>query len=91
MTIKKLDDVFFENTTACGCFNDEGELIAYHITPADGYGIHTKFYDTSVVDEETGEETGEVVKGYTDTYIVIRSDYDFDTNPFDIYAVTLTE
>lgn len=87
MTIKKLDEVFFENTNTCGCFDDNDELIAYHITPDGGYVIHTKFYDTPVIDEETLEETGEVIKGYTDSYIVIRSNYDFKENPFDIYAV----
>lgn len=87
MTIKKLDEVFFENTNTRGCFNDDGELIAYHITPDDDYVLHTKFYDTPVIDEKTLEETGEVIKGYTDSYIVIRSNYDFKTNSYDIYAV----
>lgn len=87
MTIKKLNEVFFENTKTCGCFDDNGKLIAYHITPDDGYLIHTKFYDTPIINEETLEETGEVTKGYTDSYIVIRSNYDFEKNPFNIYAV----
>ena len=87
MINKKLDKIFFENTNTCGCFDDNDELIAYHITPNDDYVLHTKFYDMPVINEETLEETGEVIKGYTDSYIVIRSNYDFEKNPFDIYTI----
>lgn len=80
---KKTDTMLIENTKAEYCDVDK----AYRITPDDGYVLHTKFYDVPVIDEETMEETGEIIKGYTDSYIVISSDYNFEANPYDIYAV----
>lgn len=86
MRYEKLETTFIKNTITKGCY-DGDELIAYRIIPDDGYVIHTKFYDTPIINEETLEETGEIIKGYTDSYIVISSDYDFAENPYDIYAV----
>lgn len=77
------DTILIENTKTEYCDIDK----AYRITPNDGHLLHTKFYDHPVLNEETMEETGETIKGYTDSYIVISSDYDFTANPFDIYAV----
>ena len=79
----KTDTVLIENTKTEYCDVDK----AYRITPIDGYVLHTKFYDVPVINEETLEETGEIKKGYTDSYIVISSDYDFEANPYDIYVV----
>lgn len=86
MRYEKLETTLVENTITEGCYN-ENELIAYRITPLDGYVIHTKFYDTPVIDEITGEETGEIIKGYSYSDIGINSNYDFEENPFDIYEV----
>ena len=84
---KKSDTILVENTATEYCDIDK----AYRITPNDGYLLHTKFYDRHVFDEETMEETAEIIKGYTDSYIVISSDYDFEENPYDIYAVRKEE
>ncbi|MBO5370815.1 MAG: hypothetical protein J6B23_09090 [Clostridia bacterium] len=87
---ERTDRNFFENTKTESCRNDEGLITAYRITPDDGYVIHTKFHNTPVYDEN-GIDTGEVEIGYTSSYIVILSDYDFESNPFDIYAVRKEE
>ena len=79
----------FENTKSEKFYNENGEISTYRITPDDGYVIHNKFRDTPVIDEESGMETGEVEKGYTESYIIIQSDYDFEENPYDIYAVDI--
>ena len=81
----KTDTVLIKNTKTEYCDVDK----AYRITPNDGYVLHTKFYDVHVINEETMEATGEIIKGYTDSYIVISSDYDFEENPYDIYAVDI--
>lgn len=83
----KTGAILIENTKTEYCDVDK----SYRITPDDGYVIHTKFYDSPVINDKTLEETGEVTKGYTDSFIVISSDYDFVTNPFDIYAVAKKE
>ena len=79
----KTDTILIENTQTEYCDVDK----AYRITPNDGYVLHTKFYDVHVINEETLEETDKITKGFTDSYIVISSDYDFEANPYDIYAV----
>lgn len=78
--------ILIENTKTEYCDVDK----AYRITPNDGYVLHTKFYDIPIIDEETLEETGDISKGYTDSYIVVSSGYDFEENPFDIYAIEAT-
>ena len=90
MRYEKLETTLIENTITKSCY-DGDELVAYRIIPDDGYVIHTKFYDTPVINEETLEETGEMTKGYTDSHIAVRSNYDFEENPFDIYTVRKEE
>lgn len=81
----------FENTTMQAYYNGNNELRAYFITPNEGYVIHTNSYDTPVLDEETGEETGETLLGYTTGTISVGYNYNFEENPFEIYAVLRTE
>lgn len=84
---EKYEKIFFENTRTKAIYNDSEDAIAFCIIPDEGYAIHNKFRDTAVIDEETGLETGEIRKGYTESYIIIQSDYNFEENPYDIYAV----
>jgi hypothetical protein len=88
---EKCDKILFDNTKTESFFDDSGEISAYRITPVDGYVIHTSLRDEAVIDEETGMETGEVKKGYTASYILIQSNYDFEDNPYDIYAILKEE
>ena len=68
-----------ENTTVEPRYNGSNELIAYRITPNEGYVIHTTNYDTPVYDEETMTETGEILLGFTSAFIQIGYTYNFDT------------
>lgn len=84
---EEINEIFFENTKTEAYHNDSGKLTMYRITPNKGYAIHTIFHDTQIYDEITGDPTGEIEVGYTESYITIRSDYDFEGNPYDIYTL----
>jgi hypothetical protein len=81
----------FENTTMQASYNSSNELIGYRVSPCEGYVLHTSSYDEPVIDKETGEETGEVILGYIDSYVMLTHNYDFETNPLNIYAVLKSE
>jgi hypothetical protein len=78
---------YFENTTMQAYYNSANVLTAYRISPCDGYVLHEISLDTPVYDEETGEETGEIILGYTTATISAGYNYDFEANPRQIYAV----
>ena len=80
----------FENTTMQAYYNSSNVLRGYYISPCEGYVLHTSNYDTPVFDEE-GNETGEIALGYTRGTISIGYNYNFETNPFNIYAVLESE
>lgn len=82
---------YFENTTMLAYYNNSNELRAYRITPKEGYVLHTKNFDIPVIDEETGEETGATIPGYTPATISVGYNYNFEENPFEIYAVLRSE
>lgn len=79
----------FNNTTAKASYNGD-ELMAYRIYPDEGYLLHTSSYDEAVLDED-GNETGEVKIGYTESFISLNKNYDFDENPFEVYVVSKAE
>lgn len=81
----------FENTTMQEYYNSANVLRGYRIYPCEGYVLHTNSYDTPVIDEETMEETGEILLGYTRGDIMVGYNYNFETNPFEIYAVLESE
>lgn len=82
----------FENTTMQEFRNDTtNALIAYYIYPCEGYVLHSSSYDDPVIDEETGEETGEVILGYIDSFVMLNRLYNFQANPLNIYAVLKSE
>lgn len=87
---EEISTILFENTKTEGYYNNK-ELTMYRITPNKGYAIHTVFRDRQIYNEVTGEPTGEVEAGFTKSYITIRSDYDFEANPYDIYVVRKEE
>ena len=77
----------FENTTMQESYNSSNQLIGYCVYPCEGYVLHTSSYDEPVIDEETGEETGEIIPGYIDSYVMLTRNYNFETNPLNIYAI----
>lgn len=80
-------DPYFENTTMQACYNENNVLRVYKISPTEGYVLHIKGYDTPVIDEETMKETGEIRLGYTSSFTTVGYNYNFETNPSEIYAV----
>lgn len=79
----------YENTTMKAYYNDSNVLRGYYIAPIEGYVLHSNSYDIDVFDEVTGKPTGENVLGYISypASIMVGYNYDFDSNPKQIYAV----
>ena len=73
--------------TICEAREIKGKVISYRISPEKGYKLHEITLDENVVNEETGNETGEIKKGFTTSYITAGADYDFVKNDREIYAV----
>ena len=76
----KIENTLFEARTT-----ENGKIISYRIRPAEGYKLHESTLDESVLDEH-GYETGEIKKGYTESYVTAGADYDFVKNERKIYA-----
>lgn len=77
-----------EHTTVKPYYNKKGELRAYSIYPDEGYRLHVKSLDEEVIDENTMEPTGEVIKGYRyhGEYTTVGYNYDFQKNPQELYT-----
>lgn len=54
----------------------DGVFKNYRIKPADGYVLHDSGYDTIVTDDE-GNETGEIILGYRASEGSVGYNYDF--------------
>lgn len=76
-----------ENTVCEARINESGEVISYRIRPKDGYKLHEITLDEKVIDEEMGNETGEVRKGFTKSYVTAGAGYDFVKNDREIYTI----
>ena len=66
--------------------NENGDVVNYTILPCDGYKLHAKSRD-EIVTDEYGNETGEIIKGYTSGLVTTLANYDFKENIREIYAV----
>lgn len=81
-----------ENTTMKQGFVN-GIARQYHITPMEGYVLHDKRNDMEAFDEVTGmpllDENGNpvMVLGYARGTVSCAASYDFETNPWEFYAV----
>ena len=82
-TEAKLENTIFET------MEKDGKIIAYIIRPAEGYKLHEITLDEPILNEETGEETGEVKLGFTTAYVTAGGNYDFVKNERQIYAVAI--
>ena len=76
----------YENTTMEAYYNSSNVLRSYYIAPVEGYALHASRYDFEEFDEETGEPTGNIIEGFTTYSITVGFNYDFETNPENIYA-----
>lgn len=75
-----------ENTTMQKNFRD-GVSTTYYITPNEGYVLHDKGLDVPEYNEETFEETGNILLGYRHTTASCSVNYNFEANPRKFYAV----
>lgn len=82
-------ETLIENTVMKERYNDNNELINYVISPIKGYMLHEKSRDEIIMDEY-GNETG-IKLGYTNGIVTVLINYDFDSNPREIYAVIITD
>ena len=75
-----------ENAIITEYYNKNNELQAYRISPIVGYKLHIKTRDENVMDE-FGNPTGEIKLGFTNTFVQVYKDYDFDKNELEIYSI----
>ena len=81
-----------EHTIMQKYYNDKtNKLISYRITPEPGYKLHHSALDVEVVDDVSYETTGEIELGFTESFIQINKNYDFNINTDDIYTIKKEE
>ena len=71
---------FVENAQMQLKVDELGNLIAYRITPNEGYVLHDSSRDWHDVDPITGVELEELILGYTTGTATCAATYDFDKN-----------
>ena len=78
-------DSLIENTE-CEARIENETIVSYKIAPSDGYKLHEITLDTPKFDMEGNEIIGEIIRGFTKSYITIGPNYDFDINERQIYT-----
>ena len=68
----------------------DGNILSYRISPNEGYRLHEITLDEKVCDEY-GNETGEIKRGFTESYVTAGAEYDFAKNERQIYAKEVKE
>ena len=81
---KKIEPLI--GNTICEAREKDGKVISYIIRPCKGYKLHEITLDQMVTDKN-GNETGEIILGFTDAYVTAGAGYDFVINERQIYAV----
>lgn len=77
--------ILFPNTTATERYDGE-RFLGWRVSANPGYVMHEITHDMPEIDEETGEETGNIILGYTRAAVFVGYNYDFENNPRQIYA-----
>lgn len=77
----------YENTTMREIRNDAGNLNGYDIAPLEEYVLHNSSLDVYEFDPEAQEQGELISHGYSPSSCSVESDYDFDANPYEIYAI----
>ena len=67
--------------------SNTNNINVFRLTPIDGYVLHDKNYDEQVFNEDTFEETDEIILGFRRATAGFSGDYDFDTNPREFYTL----
>jgi hypothetical protein len=77
---------YYANTTMRAINSDiSGDLIGYDIAPVEGYVLHDNRSDWIDTDPETGDDM--TYLGYKRGSVSVGKNYDFEANPFELYAV----
>ena len=63
-------------------------IISYRIKPVEGYKLHEKTLDKYILNDD-GEETGDVILGFTTAYVTAGANYNFEANDREIYCVPI--
>ena len=77
----------YENTTMREIRNDAGDLTGYDIAPIEGYVLHNSSFDVHEYDPETNKQGELISMGYSSSSSSVEPEYNFDANPYGIYAV----
>lgn len=83
----KAIEPLFDNTF-CEAREKDGEIVSYRIRPIEGFKLHEVTLDERETDEN-GNETGNILPGYTTAYITAGADYDFEKNEREIHSVKI--
>ena len=75
----KLENTIFEAR------EENGRILSYRISPAEGYKLHEITLDECV------NEAGEIKLGFTKSYVTAGVGYDFEKNERQIYSVEVNE
>lgn len=75
------------DNTLCEAREKDGKVVSYRISPAKGYKLHHKTYDMPIT--ENGIKTNKIKRGYTTRFITMGVNYNWETNPKQIYAVPI--
>lgn len=86
ITYEDLTPALVENTTMQKVFVD-GVHEKYTIKPIDGYVLHDKRADETVIDPITMMPTDEIRLKYRTAQASCPASYDFAVNPWEFYAV----
>lgn len=77
------------DNTLCEAREKDGKVVSYRISPAEGYKLHHKTYDMPIT--ENGIKTNKIKRGYTTRFITMGVNYNWETNPKQIYAIPINE
>ena len=77
----------YEKKTMREIRNDAGDLTGYDIAQIEGYVLHNSSFDGYEYDPETNEQGDLISTGYSPSSSSVEPGYDFDANPYEIYAV----
>lgn len=76
----------YENTTMREIRDKNHNIIAYDIAPIYGYVLHNVTFDSYEYNPETKEQGESISFGYSPGSCSVEATYDFETNPYEIYA-----
>ena len=83
-------ETIIENTTMQKMIDEKtNELIAYRITPNEGFKLHSETRDNEIFDPNTLESTGKIELGFVNypSFVQVGYNYDFEINESQLYTI----